>query len=103
MISALAGMPTLPSPKGQMPAMARNSVDLPEPEGPISSVERAVPRSSAPSFTIGLPFGRRRVASRICRLSSREVSRPSASSLIEPCCASVIAASKEVRRLIEAR
>ena len=26
-----------PSPNGQMPAMARNSVDLPEPEGPVTS------------------------------------------------------------------
>ena len=28
----------VPSPNGQMPAMARNSVDLPEPEGPVTSV-----------------------------------------------------------------
>ncbi len=35
---APAGTVIDPAPNGQMPAMARNSVDLPEPEGPVISV-----------------------------------------------------------------
>jgi hypothetical protein len=49
-----------PSPKGQIPAIARNSVDLPEPEGP----ERATfsPSASTGCFvsTLRLPSGRKR-------------------------------------------
>ena len=42
---ASAGMAIEPAPNGQMPAMARNSVDLPEPDGPVSSVRS--PRAKA--------------------------------------------------------
>ena len=33
---ALAGIVIAPSPYGQMPAIARNSVDLPAPDGPVT-------------------------------------------------------------------
>ena len=37
MTLASAGTVTRPDPNGQMPAMARNSVDLPAPDGPVTS------------------------------------------------------------------
>ncbi len=33
----IRGHDTWPDPNGQIPAMARNSVDLPEPDGPLTS------------------------------------------------------------------
>ena len=56
---APAGTAILPVPNGQMPAMARNKVDLPEPDGPVSSV-RSPPRRLSPSAeTSGVPLGSR--------------------------------------------
>ena len=48
-----------PSPYGQMPEMTRNSVDLPEPEGPVS--ERALAflaKRDSSLATIGVPSGK---------------------------------------------
>ena len=47
-----------PRPNGQMPAKARNSVLLPEPEAPVTSTlsPGSMPRSKGASN--GLPFGR---------------------------------------------
>ena len=49
-----------PLPNGQMPAMARNSVDLPAPEGPVTST-LSPPGSiaSVSAATSGWPFGSR--------------------------------------------
>ncbi len=55
---ALAGMAMEPVPNGQMPAIARNSVDLPEPEGPVTSVRSSLRKLNPSAFTSGLPFGR---------------------------------------------
>ena len=48
-----------PSPNGQMPAMARNSVDLPAPEGPVISVRSPSRKVSASAATTGSPCGSR--------------------------------------------
>ncbi len=58
MTRAPSGIATVPEPNGQMPPIARNSVDLPEPEGPVTSTRSpdAKARSSAP--TSGIPVGR---------------------------------------------
>jgi len=46
-----------PLPNGQMPARARNSVDLPAPDGPVTKV-RSLPRMLKLSAeTSGVPFG----------------------------------------------
>ena len=48
-----------PAPNGQMPAMARNSVDLPDPEGPVISVRSPLRRLNFSALTSGVPFGSR--------------------------------------------
>src|SRR3954449_7722591 len=48
----------LPVPNGQMPAMARNSVDLPEPDGPVTSTRSGVWTENASAATSGVPLGR---------------------------------------------
>ena len=57
---ASVGTAIVPVPNGQMPAMARNSVDLPEPDGPVTSTLLAAARCAMPSAaTSGVPFGSR--------------------------------------------
>ena len=51
-----------PLPNGQMPAMARNRVDLPEPDGPVSSVRSPLRRLKASAESSGVPFGKRSVS-----------------------------------------
>ena len=46
-----------PVPNGQMPAIARNSVDLPEPDGPVTSVRSPLRKLNPSAVTSGLPFG----------------------------------------------
>src|SRR5207302_5841837 len=55
---ALAGTAIEPLPNGQIPAMARNSVDLPEPDGPVTSVRSPARRPRPSAATSGLPLGR---------------------------------------------
>ena len=59
---APAGMAIEPLPNGQMPAMARNSVDLPEPDGPVISVRSPLRRLKASAETSGVPLGSRSVS-----------------------------------------
>ena len=47
----------MPLPNGQMPAIARNSVDLPDPEGPASSTRSCGAIVMPSAATCGLPFG----------------------------------------------
>jgi hypothetical protein len=54
---ALAGISITPSPNGQMPEMARNSVDLPAPDGPVTSVRSPGRRLKLSAATSGAPFG----------------------------------------------
>ena len=56
---APAGTAIEPAPNGQIPAMARNSVDLPEPDGPVTSVRSPLRKLNPSAFTSGVPFGRR--------------------------------------------
>ena len=46
-----------PEPNGQIPAIARNSVDLPEPDGPVTSMRSPLRKLNPSAFTSGLPFG----------------------------------------------
>src|SRR4051795_1567029 len=46
-----------PFPNGQMPAIARNSVDLPEPDGPLTSVRSLFAIVKVSAETSGVPFG----------------------------------------------
>src|SRR3954452_23442141 len=63
---ALAGIAIEPLPNGQIPAMARNRVDLPEPDGPLTKV-RSLPMMLKPSAeTSGVPFGK---VTRSCAMS----------------------------------
>src|SRR3954469_12146229 len=61
---ASAGTLIVPSPNGQMPATARNSVDLPDPDGPVRSVRSPARRLKPSAETSGLPLGR---LTRSCR------------------------------------
>src|SRR5580692_3375643 len=56
---AFAGIAIAPVPNGQMPAMARNSVDLPAPDGPVTSVRSPARRLKLVADTNGVPFGKR--------------------------------------------
>src|SRR6185503_10230509 len=56
---APAGTLIEPAPNGQMPAMARNSVDLPEPDGPVISVRSPLRKLNCSALTSGVPFGSR--------------------------------------------
>ena len=47
----------VPVPNGQTPAMARNSVDLPEPDGPVTKTRSAGWIVKASAATRGVPFG----------------------------------------------
>src|ERR1700760_3664718 len=46
-----------PLPNGQIPAMARNSVDLPAPDGPVTNVDSLARMLKLSAETSGLPFG----------------------------------------------
>ena len=48
-----------PEPNGQMPAIARNSVDLPEPDGPVTSTRSPGAIVMPSASTSGTPFGSR--------------------------------------------
>ena len=49
----------VPAPNGQMPASARNSVDLPAPDGPLTSTRSPRPIEMSLALTSGTPFGSR--------------------------------------------
>ena len=49
----------VPEPNGQMPASARNSVDLPEPDGPLTSTRSPRLIEMSLALTSGTPFGSR--------------------------------------------
>ena len=59
MTLASIGTVTRPDPNGQMPAMARNSVDLPAPEGPVTSTRSPASSTRCSASTSGSPLGRR--------------------------------------------
>ena len=62
----------VPVPNGQMPAIARNSVDLPEPDGPVTSVRSPRANAKPSAATSGAPFGRRTArSSRPMRVAGR--------------------------------
>src|ERR1700677_3246059 len=63
---AFAGITIEPVPNGQMPAMARNKVDLPEPDGPVTRVRSLPRRLKLSAETKGLPLGN---LTRSCRRS----------------------------------
>ena len=52
------GTTTRPEPNGQMPAIARNSVDLPEPDGPVTSTGSPRGILTLSDATSGVPVGR---------------------------------------------
>src|SRR5581483_2331036 len=54
---AWAGIVTEPLPYGQMPAMARNSVDLPAPEGPVKRTRSPAEMLKLLAATSGSPLG----------------------------------------------
>src|SRR3984893_11103154 len=87
-----------PSPKGQIPAIARNSVDLPDPEGP----ERATfsPSASTRCFvsTVRLPSGRNRSTSSRSILGVSLALATRAGPALLSASAWSIAISKEFRR-----
>src|ERR1700719_1221355 len=56
---AFAGIVIEPVPNGQMPAMARNSVDLPAPDGPVTRVRSPARRLNLVAETSGVAFGNR--------------------------------------------
>ena len=57
MTLASAGTVTRPEPNGQMPAMARNNVDLPAPEGPVTSTRSPAANSDVLGGDEGLAVG----------------------------------------------
>src|SRR6185437_9712748 len=59
MTFAFFGTTTLPDPNGQIPASARNSVDLPEPDGPVTRTRSPPVIVISAALTSGAPFGRR--------------------------------------------
>ena len=59
MTLASCGTITRPDPNGQMPAMARNSVDLPAPDGPVTSTRSPGENTMCSALTSGSPLGRR--------------------------------------------
>ena len=96
-----AGSATRPRAQGQMPASARNSVLLPLPEGPCSTVCWPGAMASVAPCTRTAPVGRatlRSSAARVLAPAPRTVS----SGLGEPCWRDS-AASKLVRRSVVAR
>src|SRR5262245_65016660 len=56
---AFFGIVMLPSPKGQTPAMARNKVDLPAPEGPLTSTRSPSLIVTSVAVIIDTPLHRR--------------------------------------------
>src|SRR5450830_1468060 len=56
---AFFGIMIVPAPNGQTPASARNSVDLPEPDGPLTSTRSPRPIEMSLALTSGTPFGSR--------------------------------------------
>src|SRR5262245_62824427 len=67
-----------PSPSGQIPASARNRLDLPVPDGPLTSNRSAGARSSAGTDAIGSPLGSRTTRSFTERAHARELAISSA-------------------------
>src|SRR5471030_1374295 len=57
----------LPAPYGQIPAMARNRVDLPQPDGPATNTRSPACKLAETLLNSGLPFGNCRVKSSSCR------------------------------------
>src|SRR5271170_550533 len=58
MTLAPSGMRMRPSPYGQMPEMARNSVDFPEPEGPASNALSPWGKARLSVATMRVPSGK---------------------------------------------
>src|SRR5947207_15901524 len=54
---AIAGTAIEPRPNGQTPAMARNKVDLPAPDGPVTRVHSLLRMLKPSAETNGLPLG----------------------------------------------
>src|SRR5450432_4861297 len=54
---AFEGTEIDPLPNGQIPAMARNKVDLPAPDGPVTRVRSWLRMTKCSAATSGVPFG----------------------------------------------
>ncbi len=77
----------VPAPNGQMPAIARNRVDLPAPDGPVTSTRSPAATVMSSAATSGVPCGSRTSRSSISTRSlpvARAIPRSPASSAPRP-------------------
>ena len=105
---ASAGNCVCPVANGQMPASARNSVDLPLPDGPLSKMLSPGPACSDAPLSSVAPVGSVKVKSRTASVSAASGCALFATELLaacaRPCCATaLILSSKLVSRSVVAR
>ena len=101
---APAGSVTVPAPNGQMPAIARNSVVLPDPVGPVTSTASAAGKAMSCALTSGAPVGRLTSRSSISTaLASLRRATETTGGVRAAARAAAIAASNPARRSITAR
>src|SRR5258708_33442822 len=100
---AFAGIEIEPLPNGQMPAIARNSVDLPAQTGPVTRMRSPLPRLKLLAETNGAPLGRRTRSSRRPISPPGDDNFPIELGLVASAAAPEIAVSNPSRRATTAR